>query len=298
MWQGEPRRRNGCPRRRQRFLVRAPRPSGESLASCRTSAHAAQRWPASVREGVGGVGLDPRTDLPVRPCLVLGFGLAQLDVHRAGSHSCPTHRSSRTRNVPVRSSRLPRTSPVAVRGPSRRTTHAGCVFGSAARIGTVRPAPPEGFQCWWLSDCLHRKAEHRAPCLPARVPRSGHRPGPSRQAAESDRCRARHPSRHALEVGQSKTGSTEARSPASAPLSPRSSAPPGDASESAKPRSSTDYSPRTTPSPQSDSHRIWNPNGGAGQADTDPCSRPAQSLVLVRLPSLSRSRCRSLRQAT
>ena len=31
----------------------------------------------------------------------------------------------------------------------------------------TRPASPERFQCWWLSDCLHRKAEHRAPCLPA-----------------------------------------------------------------------------------------------------------------------------------
>jgi len=45
--------------------------------------YAAERSLASVRERVGGVGLDPGTDLPVGPCLVLGFGLAQLDVHRA-----------------------------------------------------------------------------------------------------------------------------------------------------------------------------------------------------------------------
>ena len=40
------------------------------------------------------------------------------------------------------------------------------------------------------------------------------------------------------------------------------------------PTSSTNSSPRTPPTPQSVGHRIWNPNGGAGQDATRPCSSP------------------------
>lgn len=75
------------------------------------------------------MGLNPSADLTVGPCFVLGFGVAQLDVKvPEGSHSCPVCRTSSTKNVPVRCSRLSCTRPVAVSGSSRRTTQAGCLF--------------------------------------------------------------------------------------------------------------------------------------------------------------------------
>ena len=73
--------------------------------------------------------------------------------------------------------------------------------GSAAWIGDILTWPtrwvPVSVAKWWPI----RKADHHASCVSSRVPGSSCRSRPCWQISQTDRPRARHPSRHLVELG-------------------------------------------------------------------------------------------------